>query len=138
MAVGSLDEDRLSVDEHLLVLYLNLAEAYALWDALDEAVAVVEGDVEVVEVGCLGCPLVDIGDIARLEEDWSVVEDFGLIVEDFLAVGIYEAELECLALGCLELYFDFEASVGVVVVEFGGDEEVFDVGCGARVEVYLA
>lgn len=61
VAVGTLDEHRLAVDEQLLVFDLHLAEAHLLWNDLhDVTLAVLHRGDERIEIRCLCRPLLHV------------------------------------------------------------------------------
>ena len=139
VAVNTLDEDGLSVDEQLLVLDFHLAETDALWDALKKFVAVVKRNVEIVEVRNLCRPCLDVCQLPSLivESDGAIVKSCHRLTEHFLAFGICKAHLHGLSLTIHKVNLASQHTILVVVHEVGGDEEVFDVCLRTCIEIAL-
>jgi len=137
VAVGALDEDGLSVDEHLTVLDFNAAETDGLRDDFDDvALLVLEGDGECVEVREFGAPCFDGGDGEGCGGGATAYANRG--AAGGLSGGGGEGDLDDVALGGGSCDVHLQFAVPVVVDEVLMDEDVLDVCFGACIEIDLA
>ena len=62
MTVSSLEENRLTIDQYLCILYFNLAETNLEWDSLDSLarLSILYINIEVIEVRSLSRPLLRV------------------------------------------------------------------------------
>ena len=56
VSVGTLDQDRLAIDQELCVLDFHVAESHSLWNHLRYSLLTTDCDIHLIEIRCLGCP----------------------------------------------------------------------------------
>ena len=137
VAVGTLDEHRHAVDEELLVFDFNLAEAHTLRYALHHLAAVEQRGIELVEIRCLGRPLLRI---LHVEGGFCLVvlaQCHGGFCRD-VSASILQHQFHGLSCGSLALQLHVQCAVLVVVHQVGGDVDVVDMTGRTGIEIDLA
>ena len=136
MAVGTLDEDGLAVEQDLCILDFYVAEAHALAYALDYALGIGQGDAEGVEVGGLGCPGLHV--VYVRGEGSLGGGQFLTLLPNYGALGVRQGKFHFLALGAGSGEGNGELAHREVPVEVLADVYVLQVSLGAGIEVDFA
>ena len=136
MAVGTLEEDSLSVDQNLVALMLHAAETHLLGNGFDDSILVGDGGHECVQMGSLGTPYLGCFDLSVNDLCAFPFQGLGGLPY-VIAVGIGECQGECLSSGLYGIHFHVECSVGIVVGKSSGHEEVLNMSCRPGIHVYF-
>ena len=136
VAVGTLDEHRLTVDEQLAAADAYVAEAHLLAYHLGNLIPALQRDVQVVEIRRLGRPR--LGILHRDDALETVSRRGGTALADNAAPGIRKHGRDSQALGCGRGNVVCQHAVAVSVGKVLPHGDILDMGLRTRIEVHLA
>ena len=135
MAVNSLDEHRLTIDEQLSVLDFHFSESNFLPDYLSHLVSFFMSDEQLIKMWSLSRPFQRF-----LHAEFSLslaASDLHRFLSHRLACFILKIEINGIAISILSFHGHLKLSVAVVIGEVRRDENVGDACLRAGIEIGL-
>ena len=136
VAVGTLDENGLTIEKDLTTLNLNMAETYLLANAFYSAIGIGKGYVQSVQIGGFCCPGTNVGDVGCKSSLGT--RQFLCLLPHYAALVVIQGGLYLLALGicCIKVYGEFTSSE--TFIQILADVQVLNMSLGACIEINLA
>ena len=137
MSVGTLEQYRFSVDEHLSVLDFHFAETYILRNGLQHLVTVFYGDIQLVEVRSFCGPLLRVLYFPLTSQSSVFIHLGCFALHDFTLI-VFQCQFYIIAFGILQIQLDVQSTVSIIVYQIRSDEYIFQMSFRTGIEIYLA